>query len=97
MKLFRGTFIHSLDLGELQILRDTLVGVDEKGSIVFIESSNQLDSLIQLYAIDPINVMQNTNHLHFQIITLGKYQIIIPGFVDTHIHAPQCIFFLSLF
>ncbi|XP_060066008.1 guanine deaminase-like isoform X2 [Ylistrum balloti] len=73
-----GTFIHSTITSPLVILSDHCIGVIS-GKIVFIQKNdNKINDVLEKYNIDVGN-----------IICLKGLQFVIPGFVDTHIHAPQ--------
>ena len=78
-RVFRGSIIHSRIVPEVDILPDALIGVNKQGKIAFFEANvgDQLVSLCQKYAIETS-----------MIEDLGS-RILIPGFVDTHTHAPQ--------
>ncbi|TGJ80116.1 hypothetical protein E0Z10_g8649 [Xylaria hypoxylon] len=84
-QVFLGTFIHSKSLGELEYLHNTAVCVDASGKIVAIETNcNQQKAVETLYArlgwsLDNVSVT----------LTRDGRQFFFPGFVDTHVHAPQ--------
>ncbi|KAG7192433.1 uncharacterized protein KQ657_001834 [Scheffersomyces spartinae] len=87
--LYYGTFIHTPELGKLEVLNNTLIGVNSEGYIDFIQSDfNEDDD-------DPIYFFRNTyknsgSWKHFQFYDLrDTFQFVVPGFVDTHIHASQ--------
>ncbi|KAL9985856.1 hypothetical protein ACROYT_G008305 [Oculina patagonica] len=80
--VFRGTFVHSTPQNEMEIMQDKILGISTSGKILFIEDG-----------------ASNQDHLGFQygftsddIIFLTPRQFIMPGLVDTHIHAPQYTF-----
>eukprot|EP01121_Diplochlamys_sp_Union-15-3_P016443 TRINITY_DN5584_c0_g2_i8.p1 TRINITY_DN5584_c0_g2~~TRINITY_DN5584_c0_g2_i8.p1 ORF type:complete len:264 (+),score=30.90 TRINITY_DN5584_c0_g2_i8:77-868(+) len=77
-KVFFGTLIHSKNHGELEVLEDTYIGVSSEGTIVFVEKN--LSSIKTKFTIN-----------EHSIIHLGK-KFLIPGLVDTHLHAPQYVF-----
>lgn len=81
-ELFYGTFIHTPKLGELQVWLNTGLGIDKAtGEIRFIHVDKPIDEILQLESsIDPARVKD---------ISKNPYQFFFPGFVDTHIHAPQ--------
>ncbi|XP_021362507.1 guanine deaminase-like [Mizuhopecten yessoensis] len=73
-----GTFIHSTLTSPMVILRNHCIGVTS-GKIVFIEKND--DSIVDVlkkYDIDADSVLH-----------LEGLQFVVPGFVDTHIHASQ--------
>lgn len=80
--VYYGTFIHTPKLGELEIMLETAIGVDVNGSIKFIDSDCKLDECLAKHNLDPskINIIDITD-------TPNKF--FFPGFIDTHIHAPQ--------
>ncbi|KAI1095985.1 guanine deaminase [Rostrohypoxylon terebratum] len=83
-QLFLGLFIHSIKLGELQYLHDAAVCVDKSGKIVAVESQcDQKKAEETLYhklgwVASDVNVTKAKDG-----------QFFFPGFIDTHIHAPQ--------
>lgn len=79
-KIFVGRLVHSKSLKHLEILPHAALGVDEKGKITFLDSS-----------VQDVNAL-SSKHEGFenaQIIQLGPLQFIVPGLIDTHLHAPQ--------
>ncbi|KAI1802791.1 guanine deaminase [Daldinia bambusicola] len=83
-QLFLGLFIHSIKLGELQYLHDTAVCVDKSGKIVAVEQ--QCDQNKAEETLYPKLGWKAED----VIVTIAKDgQFFFPGFVDTHIHAPQ--------
>lgn len=92
-KLFLGKIIHSLEFGDLEIFQGA-VAVSPNGIISYvIKDLNSFHSISELFDIEKE-----------QIFDLGS-RFLIPGFVDTHCHAPQylytgildCSFFFSSF
>lgn len=81
--VFKGSIIHSLSLDNLEVLPNALLGVDVNGKIAFLEKTSDDESLRNLQA-----KYQFTND---NVVDLGK-KILIPGFIDTHTHAPQYVF-----
>ncbi|KAI8983623.1 guanine deaminase [Pilobolus umbonatus] len=80
--VFHGTVIHSISIKELDISDNTLLVIDDKGKIV--------DMARDIYDIETYLTEHKYNHC--KIHKLGEDQFIIPGFVDTHAHAPQYMF-----
>ncbi|XP_067670416.1 guanine deaminase-like [Haliotis asinina] len=78
--IFRGTFVHSTKEEDMAIRNDMVIGV-RRGKIIFIEHETRLPDLISEYCVPGVNVRH-----------LEKWQFLIPGLVDTHIHAPQYAF-----
>lgn len=81
-KVFYGTLIHSLSLANLEILQNTLLGVDISGKIAFLEK-NVIDEITLNHIISQWEFPEQ------EVIRLSKRQFLMPGFVDTHTHAPQ--------
>lgn len=83
--LYLGTFIHSKTLTELEYLHDTAVAVDTTGTIVAIEPIAQ-DTATSLpsrlgWPPSPAPTIVHT--------APDASQFFFPGFIDTHLHAPQ--------
>lgn len=80
---FHGTIAHCLDDGSTKTLPDSLLVVSNDGRISHIKhgisSSSAQDTLEQLNLPEPSP----------QIRFLSPTSFLIPGFVDTHNHAPQ--------
>ncbi|CAB4392869.1 unnamed protein product [Rhizophagus irregularis] len=81
-KVFYGTLIHSLSLANLEILQNTLLGVDISGKIAFLEK-NVLDETTLNHIISQWEFPEQ------EVIRLSKRQFLMPGFIDTHTHASQ--------
>lgn len=82
MRVIRGTLIHSTRPEKVHILHDHLIGFDEEsGKILFVEAHQDLRSQGEKHGFDPTTVEKLTHD-----------QFLMPGFVDTHIHAPQYFF-----
>jgi guanine deaminase len=77
---FHGTIIHSLSSSELEILENALVIVGSDGTI----KTLQRDVL-------EANVpsVLSSHELVAKVSYLKRGEFLIPGFVDTHNHAPQ--------
>uniref|UniRef100_A0AAR2IMT8 Guanine deaminase n=1 Tax=Pygocentrus nattereri TaxID=42514 RepID=A0AAR2IMT8_PYGNA len=76
--VYRGTLAHSTRDEALQILEDFVLGVDAEGKIAFIEEGQNVDSLSQTWGFQTSDVIQ-----------LEQHEFLMPGMVDTHIHASQ--------
>ncbi|KAI0087709.1 Metallo-dependent hydrolase [Irpex rosettiformis] len=78
--LIRGTLVHTPSLGEVKILQDYLLGIDDKGFINFLEnaSSDAAQTLLSESGAPPT------------IIPPGSF--ILPTFCDLHLHAPQFLY-----
>ncbi|NXS60785.1 GUAD deaminase, partial [Brachypteracias leptosomus] len=79
--VFRGTFVHSRPSEPMEILHGHLLGVDDSGTIVFLEQADQQDQLAKKWGFKLSDIRELSNHEFF-----------MPGMVDTHIHAPQYSF-----
>ncbi|KAH8104529.1 hypothetical protein BXZ70DRAFT_967799 [Cristinia sonorae] len=77
--LFRGDFVSSKRLGDLQILHDHLVAVNEQGVITHSEPATSASSRHLLQSDEPKTE-----------IPPGSF--LIPTFCDLHLHAPQYLY-----
>ncbi|KAI8137313.1 hypothetical protein BJV82DRAFT_674905 [Fennellomyces sp. T-0311] len=77
--LLYGTFVHTPEKGVVEVLRDTLVVVDITTGIIAEIKSVSPAELGTVAAGYPTHTLT----------TLSSTQFILPGFIDTHIHAPQ--------
>ncbi|KAI0175744.1 guanine deaminase [Hypoxylon sp. FL1284] len=83
-QIFLGTFIHSAKLDALQYMHDTAICVDKAGKIVAIEQQCDLESAKETLC------QKLAWSVHDVAVTAAKEgQFFFPGFIDTHIHAPQ--------
>ncbi|KAL2091956.1 hypothetical protein ACEWY4_011754 [Coilia grayii] len=76
--VFKGTFAHSTQDAALEILENRVLGVDNNGKIAFLESGKDVVSLSEKWGFKASDVRQ-----------LEPHEFIMPGLVDTHIHASQ--------
>ena len=74
--LVRGTLIHTPVKGEVEIIEDALVAVDDHGTISSV-ARNTDDGLL--------DAARQGGYL----LELGSGQYLLPGLIDLHIHAPQ--------
>ncbi|GFR42051.1 hypothetical protein Agub_g2867, partial [Astrephomene gubernaculifera] len=72
---FRGTFFHTPTYGQVEALRDTVVVV-QHGRIARIAEGNKEIALVHEFGLSEVRRLKDT-------------QFFIPGFIDTHVHAPQ--------
>ncbi|KAH0842799.1 putative guanine deaminase [Fonsecaea pedrosoi] len=79
-KVFFGRIIHSKSLKEVEILHRASLGIDDKGTILFVDSS--VASAAEACA-------KHAGFAHAETVTLGPMQFLFPGLIDTHMHAPQ--------
>ncbi|CCH41824.1 putative guanine deaminase [Wickerhamomyces ciferrii] len=77
--LYYGTFIHTPKLGSLQVFTDTGFVVDKNGVIDNIYENTSVEEILnkETNIEETFDISKNSNSFFF------------PGFIDTHIHAPQ--------
>ncbi|KAF1731503.1 putative guanine deaminase [Beauveria bassiana] len=80
-RAFYGTVIHSKSPREIAILENALLVVVDRGIIAFLEDGIPRDRVSE--KIKALNTSE------IIVTELKKGQFIMPGFVDTHNHAPQ--------
>lgn len=86
---YYGTFAHTPVLGELEVLHHTAMGVDSNGTIDFIKSDvPDVTDLIAL-TISQASIKLFAKDIEIVNISNREDQFFFPGFIDTHIHAPQ--------
>ncbi|ETS84568.1 hypothetical protein PFICI_02593 [Pestalotiopsis fici W106-1] len=78
--VFHGTVIHSLGPTELEILEDALLIVRADGTVQSLDAGVAKSSVPNLLA---------ARGLDDEVRYLSRGEFLIPGFVDTHNHAPQ--------
>eukprot|EP00057_Strongylocentrotus_purpuratus_P003807 XP_003727405.1 PREDICTED: guanine deaminase [Strongylocentrotus purpuratus] len=78
--VFCGTLIHATKASPMVILQDQVIGV-RKGKILFVQPKEDLAKLL-----DQHNLSKGC------VKYLTKYQFVMPGLIDTHIHAPQSVY-----
>ncbi|ODV58951.1 guanine deaminase [Ascoidea rubescens DSM 1968] len=83
--VYHGTLVHTPQLGEIEILPNCSVGVNTEGTIVFI-NKNSVDAMDDALKFDS---RLNVSNIKLVDIRSNPYSFFFPGFVDTHIHAPQ--------
>lgn len=76
---YLGLFMHAPRMNKLEVLENTLIHVSADGSIVSITQGDDPD------------FEHKRHHARQQsaLTTLNKDQLIIPGLIDLHVHAPQ--------
>lgn len=79
-KCILGSFIHSLQLGNVEVIKEGALIFNDKGVIEALLDMSLPASKPIVAAIDPSHILNHSNKL------------IIPGFVDAHCHAPQYYF-----
>jgi len=88
-KLYYGTFVYTPALGELSVSTDTCIGVDKKGTIKIkkqFEEGSDSESNIDLVIAE--NGLERSE-LEILDYSADPNKFFFPGFIDTHIHAPQ--------
>ncbi|EGZ07750.1 hypothetical protein PHYSODRAFT_340799 [Phytophthora sojae] len=78
----RGCVVHAPQRGSVELFEDAFLSIDrESGRITCFHSQTQAEDLLLLSSCAPSDVLQ-----------LSPRQFLMPGFVDTHVHAPQFVF-----
>jgi len=75
--VFRGTLVHTRVYGQIDILHDHLLVVVE-GKIAKVVPGSQEDAVLAEYGTPPGAVRR-----------LAQGEFLMPGMIDTHVHAPQ--------
>ncbi|KAK3117096.1 hypothetical protein LTR53_001901 [Teratosphaeriaceae sp. CCFEE 6253] len=76
--IYIGPFIHSDSLAELEICTNGMIGVDEEGKIAYVSRDMKGRQLPAQEGWENAKTVYTDRHGFF-----------FPGFIDTHIHAPQ--------
>ncbi|CDK25252.1 unnamed protein product [Kuraishia capsulata CBS 1993] len=88
--VYHGNFVHTPVLGELQVLLGARIAVDKSGVIVYIKTSPLKTSPIQeAMALNPSLPRDEIRCIDTMDDTSKVSKFWFPGFIDTHIHAPQ--------
>ncbi|KIW19242.1 guanine deaminase [Exophiala spinifera] len=82
-RAFHGTIVHCPTVGETKILEDTLVVVSASGQISHVEHDVPRADVEK--TLSRLNLPEQPS----AITLLDRTDFLIPGFVDTHNHAPQ--------
>ncbi|KAI1138648.1 guanine deaminase [Hypoxylon sp. FL0543] len=83
LQLFHGTAIHSREPSELIILENALVIVDRDGKIANLVEDVPRDKVPSV--LSSLDIHSSSEDVRY----LPRNQFLIPGFIDTHNHAPQ--------
>jgi guanine deaminase len=75
----QGTLVHAPVRGALEVLEDTLIGVDDAGVIVGLMGRSDVG----------YDALQRSLAAAGKLEPLSRAQYLLPGLVDAHIHAPQ--------
>ncbi|ORX81183.1 guanine deaminase [Basidiobolus meristosporus CBS 931.73] len=79
--IFYGNFVHSADVTSIEYVSNGVIVVDTAGKIIQVErnaTEQQVNQMREKYRAS--------------VTRLGNQQFIMPGLIDTHIHAPQYVF-----
>jgi guanine deaminase len=83
--IYVGPFVHSKSLTELEIEGDGAIWVDEQGIICFVER-NLHGGVYRLVA----EIAESADEwADAKIVSIRGTGFFFPGFIDTHVHAPQ--------
>ncbi|KAJ6247377.1 guanine deaminase [Anaeramoeba flamelloides] len=77
-KLFVGSIFHTLGLNKFAHLPQHLLGISPQGKVLFVSPKAKENEIYRQFDINGST----------EIIDLGR-KFLVPGFVDTHVHAPQ--------
>ncbi|CEP14878.1 hypothetical protein [Parasitella parasitica] len=80
--IYYGTIIHSVSIEQVDIIQNGVLVVDATGIIVHVERD----------VADIKEFLDKQPYRDVEIHSLGAEQFLMPGFVDTHAHAPQYMF-----
>ncbi|KAF9432927.1 hypothetical protein BGZ76_010123 [Entomortierella beljakovae] len=81
-KVFYGTLIHSVSITQIEYIKQGLLFIDTQGKIAKILKDVAQDKVES--ALEGVESEK--------VVRLNDDQFVIPGFIDTHIHAPQYTF-----
>ncbi|OAA80871.1 guanine deaminase [Akanthomyces lecanii RCEF 1005] len=84
-QLLLGTFVHSKSRRELDIFHNGAVAVDANGKIAAVERDCPSVEAAKTQALSKLGWDAD----NVDIYTTKESQFFFPGFIDTHIHAPQ--------
>ncbi|KAI1827593.1 guanine deaminase [Xylaria intraflava] len=82
-RVFHGTLIHCLEVDQLEVIENGLITITPDGIISDLVKSISKESVQQHLATRGFSQRQ------YEVHYLGRGKFLIPGFVDTHNHAPQ--------
>ncbi|KAH7029562.1 uncharacterized protein B0I36DRAFT_326013 [Microdochium trichocladiopsis] len=98
--IFHGTLIHSASLTELEIIENGLIVIDTEagGTIVHLarniaapDVDRHLEEAVATASIPNLDLASSSSSSpsSYSLRRLSRSEFLIPGFVDTHNHAPQ--------
>lgn len=84
--LYHGNIVHTPKLGDIEILTNQYVGVDANGTIEFVKLAPDLQ-----LALEFVTSQNDMSDREITVIETSdrKASFLVPGFIDTHIHASQ--------
>lgn len=77
---FLGTVCHTPNIGAVEVLKEHLMIVNAAGTITHLGPAGTSDAAA---ALQLVGLQESDIH------TLSPTQFLLPGFIDTHFHAPQ--------
>ncbi|KAI7879082.1 guanine deaminase [Lichtheimia hyalospora FSU 10163] len=83
LSVFYGTIIHSQSLTELEIIENGLMVVDRTSGVI---------QRLERNVSNPEEVLKDLDVSSYQLHRMSPHQFLLPGFIDTHAHAPQYVF-----
>ena len=96
-----GTIAHAPRFGDMELLEDAVVLVGGAGQILLVateETKGEGEMLawaqrFKAGTCTPVVQSEveraNNGGQHMDVISMARGQVLVPGFIDTHIHAPQ--------
>ncbi|KAM0788104.1 hypothetical protein ACM66B_001272 [Microbotryomycetes sp. NB124-2] len=82
-RAFHGAIVHSKSSTEIEYLTTALLGVDEHGTIAFLDKRVDVQDVAQTLA------SRGWDDVEPYMIAKGEF--LMPGMIDTHTHAPQYV------
>ncbi|KAF7323100.1 hypothetical protein HMN09_00090200 [Mycena chlorophos] len=79
--VYYGAVVNPVDHSTLRDMSACLLGVGEAGTIDWLEEHVE-DSMVQ-------EVMAKHGYVDVELVALRQEEFLVPGFIDTHTHAPQ--------
>eukprot|EP00960_Hanusia_phi_P038741 753572-Hanusia_phi.AAC.12 len=76
---------------QVELMEEAVLVVDRSGKIVLLKELQQLEDerVILWLSSCPKGSAVMSGELGMELVALARGQILVPGFIDTHIHAPQ--------
>ncbi|KAM4064685.1 amidohydrolase family protein [Hirsutella rhossiliensis] len=84
-QLLVGAFVHSKTREELEVLEDAAVAVDKGGKIVGVQTGCETSAAAKQQLLGRLG----WSEADVDLIACKPGQFFFPGFIDTHVHAPQ--------